>query len=83
MSRIELGTTATDRQIIREANSFGLEVLTTGTGYVQFRDAGEAKAWMTPTTGRKWIGCDGTNSFTSTKAKVANWCTDQAVNGPA
>lgn len=72
------------KDITREAETLGVNVvLRQIDDRIAFETGGRIESWMFQLEHRLWGGYNGTEKTAGTKAKVANWCLDRAVNGPA
>jgi len=80
------------QDILDEAPEFGVEIIQM-EDHVSFWAAGERRAFMMRLPGRgsrAWRGVTWTLRgpvcqkfrFEGSKARVANWCLDEAANGP-
>ena len=71
--------------VIIEAAQYNVLVEESPYGTIRFYAGSfnnDAVAWMSHSTGKTWIAHnDKGTSFRGSKAKVADWCLDQAANG--
>lgn len=75
------------QNVVDEATDLGVMVSDARPvdGRIAFRIGGRGgviESWMFPLEGRLWGGYNGVEKTFGTKAKVADWCLDRAVNGP-
>lgn len=70
-------------EIAAEAATYGVRVCVGSAIRWHAEGMDSAVAWMSPLRGRTWIAFNENGvKFKGTKAKAANWCLDQAANGP-